>query len=148
MASSVQYKLEGADQIIKALDVLDSKELISLIKSAERKALAQEVIKPIKAALPYSAATKKGIKIVADKEDRLTGLYAGVSSDAFWLRFLEGGTKIRTTKNRANRGQIAPRPITKPIIINSADGVIDFFNKDFGQTLVTLMQRKIKRIKK
>lgn len=143
----MDYKLEGTDQILKALDALSSKETAKILKAANRKALAQKIVKPVKAALPYSAKTKKGIKIVADKEYK-DSFFAGATSDVFFLRFLEMGTKERIAADGRSRGQITPRPIIKSTIMRNVDGVIDFFNKDFGQTLVQLMQRKIKRITK
>ncbi len=143
----MEYKLEGTKEILESLDALAPKETLALIKGASRKALNEKIIKPLRAALPYSAKTKKSIKIIADKEDRKTGLWAGVSSDAFWLRFTEYGTKVREWEGRS-RGQITAKPVIKPTILKNVDGVIDFFNNDFGQDLIRLMQRKLKRISK
>ena len=144
----IKYSLDGTKEIIEALDSLDDKEILKLIKSTNRVALNKEVIKPLKAAIPYSSRDKKGIKIVADKEFRKTGLYAGPTTDVFWLRFLERGTKVRTTKSGANRGKISARPLIAPVLDNQSEAVIDFFNKDFGDALATVMEKKLKRIKK
>jgi hypothetical protein len=143
----MEYKLAGTKEILEALDTLSEKEIDSLTKGAMRKSLNENIVKPVKSALPYSAQTKKGIKIVADKSIK-GALWAGVSSDAFWLRFTEFGTKVRTTKKGANRGAVPARAEARPAVENNIDGVINFFNEDFGQDLVRLMQRKLKRISK
>ena len=148
MADKLTYQLEGTKQILEAIDSLNDKEIFKLVKSVNRRNLTKNVVKPVRTALPYSAETKKAIKIVADRADKKTGLYAGVTSDAFWLRFVEGGTKVRTTEAGANRGLIAPNPRAKQTIDQSVPSVIDFFNKEFGGELVTMMQKKLKRINK
>jgi len=147
--NNFEYKIEGTKEILEALDVLNQKETTNLIKSVNRKALNINVIKPLKSALPYSAATKKAIRILSDRgEYKDTGLWAGATTDSFWLRFLEKGTKLRTSDTGANRGKITPRPIITRTIDSNTDGIIDFFNKDFGDTLADIMQKKLKRITK
>ena len=139
----MDFKLEGTKEFIEAMDALSEKELHKIIKTVERKDLTQNIIKPIRAALPYSAKTKKGIKIVADKEFKETGLFAGASTDVFWLRFLEKGTV-----ERKGRGKITPRPIIAPVIEGNISAVVEFFNKDFGEWLDKTISRKLKRINK
>ena len=58
-----QNNLKGTKDILKALDSLNAKELEKVITGAERKALTENILKPIKSALPYSPRSKKGIKI-------------------------------------------------------------------------------------
>jgi hypothetical protein len=138
----VTYKLEGVNEIIAALSELNTKETISIIRTVERKALNENIVKPIRAAIPYSASTKKSIKITAVDKDR-TSFYAGATSDAFWLRFVEKGTAIRK-----GRGRINPRPKAIPVIEERPQSIVDFFNKDFGTEIEKILKRKIKKIQK
>lgn len=147
MADKISYSLTGTKDIVEALDSLKPKVLNNIIKSTNRKALNQEIKKKVQAALPYSAKTKKGIKTLGDKEDRATGVWAGATSDVFYLRFLEKGTKVRTTESGANRGRITPNPRIVPTIESNVDNVVNFFNKDAGEEIAKIMQRKLKRIK-
>ena len=152
----ITYELAGTKEILEVLDKnLDPKTVMGLIKSTNRKALNEKIVKPLRGAIPYSSL-KKSVGIVADKEHKPDGYSAGIMNQkrekpsvpppGIILRFMEYGTKVRTTRTGANRGSMPATPRVRSKILGSTNGVIDFFNKDFGQTLVALMQRKLKRI--
>lgn len=145
MAESFKYELKGVKEVLDALEALEPKQLLSIIKAVERKALNETIVKPLKAALPYSAQTEKSIRVVQDKYNRL-GFWAGITSDAFWLRFVEKGTDIRTTESGANRGSISARNNAVPTILGQTDDVIKFFNEDFGTEVEKIINRKLKKL--
>lgn len=140
----VQFQLEGADEILDALAALGPKNLFNIIKASERKALTENIVKPVRAAVPYSANVKKNIKVVQDRKDG-GGLafFAGVDSDVFWIRFVEKGTK-----ERPGRGRITPKPSAIPAIEENIQGVVDFFGKDFGEEINNILEKRIKKAKK
>lgn len=135
------FELKGLKEILEALKGLESKEVDNIINAIQKKVLKDDVIDPVKAALPYSLKTKQAIKIVKDREDPLT-LYAGVTSDAFWLRFVERGTRIRK-----GRGQIIAKPRAIPTIESKPEDIIEFFNSEFGEEVAEILRKKIKRMK-
>jgi hypothetical protein len=138
----ITYKLEGMQEIIDALSSLNSKETLNTIKTIERKILRENIIKPVKAALPYSATTKKGIKIVADKNSGdKTAFFAGATTDAFWLRFVEKGTAGR----KGGVGKIRPRPKAIPEIESRPEQIVRFFNEEFGNEVEKILLKKIKK---
>jgi len=139
------FELEGVSEVIDALEALEPKQLLSVIKALERKALNENIVKPLKAALPYSADSEKSIRVVQDNQDR-TGFWAGITSDAYWLRFVEKGTNIRTTKKGANRGAISAKNRAVPTILGQTDDVVEFFNKDFGGEVERILQRRLKKL--
>ena len=147
MIDSTKFELEGSDAILDALDALEPRLLLAIIKAAERKSLMENVIRPVRGEIAYSADSKRAIRIVNDRQDR-TGFFAGVTSDAFWLRFVEKGTKNRTTKKGFNRGSISPKPQIIPSILNTPDDVVEFFNKDFGQAVEAILQKRLKKLNK
>ena len=147
MTDNITYNLDGADEILDALSALDPKIIMQIIKSVERKALMENIVKPVRAAIPYSTRTKKGIGIANDKQDK-TALLAGPLNTVFYLRFVEKGTKERTTARGASRGAITARPIVIPTVMGQIDDVVDFFNKDFGEAVDQILQKKIKKINK
>jgi len=116
----------GADNIIKALEQLP-RNLNNKVLYHANLSIVQTVIRdPLRAALPYGKYSKRGIGLRKAKGTK-TGVYAGVTSTAFWLRFLEKGTKPRTTRSnkrygrtKINRGRISPQPFIIPFI-NSKD---------------------------
>jgi len=156
------FELEGVSEVIDALEALDPKLLVAVIKGVERKSLTQNIVKPLKAALPYSAESEKNIKVVGDKEDKL-GFYAGITTDSYWLRFAEKGTKIRTVKETKivpingefrtfkegqTLGQIIGKNIAIPTMLDNIDDIIEFFNEDFGSEVEKILKRRLKRLNK
>lgn len=135
------FELSGLKEILAALEGLESAEVNKIISTIQKNVLNKTVINSVRAALPYSASTKQAIRVVADKEDPLT-FYAGVTSDAFWLRFVERGTRVRE-----NRGQIVAKPKAIPTIESKPDDIIEFFNDEFGEEVAKILLKKIKKSK-
>ena len=156
MNDSKSYELEGVKEVIDALNALDTKNLVNIIRSVERKALNQHIVKPVKAAIPQNSL-KKAIGVVKDKNEKL-GYYGGVKvgkrqtperpPDGVILRWIDKGTKERTTKKGAYRGKITGNKRIQSISSNNTDNVVKFFNKDFGSEVDKILERKLKRIKK
>jgi len=156
------FELEGTKEVMKALDALQPKLLLAVLKGVERKALRENIIKPLKAALPYSESSERNIKIVSDRDDK-TGFYAGITKDSYWLRFVEKGTKIRTVKETKivpingefrtfkegqTLGQIIGKNIAIPTMLDNIDDIIEFFNEDFGSEVEKILKRRLKRLNK
>jgi hypothetical protein len=156
---TVKIELRGLQENIKVLEeVLDKKNFNAIVGAAMRKALNETIVKPARAALPYSAQTRAGISIVRNKKVSL-GYIAGIiarkrdkkNPDALpagvILRFLEGGTKVREV-NGASRGKIEGNPIASSIISNAQAGVTSYMEKDFEQALLDQMEKKLNKLKK
>ena len=47
MAESFKYELKGVKEVIEALEALEPKQLLSIIKAVERKALNETIVKPL-----------------------------------------------------------------------------------------------------
>lgn len=95
----------GADEIIAALDHLPAKLSRKILFEAHKTVLRDTVRDPLKAALSsFSSASRTSISIRKAKGTD-NGAYIGISSKAFWLRFVNYGTAERTTKqeNRTRR---------------------------------------------
>jgi hypothetical protein len=146
MAEDFTYKLEGADEIEKALSDLPTKLSLKLLQSFNRKATKKFVVDPLRACLPYSAETKKGITVMNDRTDK-TKVFAGIASNKFWVRWAEKGTKQRVTKKGASRGQIIGKNRAVPIIENSTDPIINYANKELGNEIANFLQKRIKKMK-
>lgn len=144
MSDIISYNLEGADEIEKLLSELPTKLSFSLLKSFNRKAVKKYVVDPVRAAVPYSASTKKGIIITDDRNDK-TKISGGVVSNKFWVRFVEKGTKQRVKGH--NRGSITAKNIIAPIILNSVDDIINYSNKELGNELANFLQKRLKKMK-
>lgn len=149
MENGISYKLEGVSEVLDTLDALSSKEITALVRSANRKALSSKIVPPLRSALSeFGPNITRGIKVMRDYEYKDTGMVVGPTTDIFWVRFLVKGTKIRTTKEGWNRGKIEPNDSAIRAIESNIPGVIEFFNKEFGETLISFMQKRIKRLSK
>lgn len=146
MAANSMFQLEGFKEVEQALKQLPAKTTAQLLRSVNRKALSQEVVKQMRNTVPYSSKTKKAIKIVSDKSDK-TGVLVGPTSDAFWIRFQEKGTEDRHTGSGARRGKITGRPRIAPLIDSKVDKVVEFFKKEYVEYLIKFMQKKIRKLR-
>jgi hypothetical protein len=141
------FKIDGLNDIMDLINILPDKVQNQILKSVERKVLQEEVVKPLRSAVPYRAETKKKISVYPDDKDRLT-MWAGPSLKVFWLRFVELGTKVRTTKSGANRGAIQATNRIPTAMDSATQGVLDRFSKDFGEEVNRVIEKKIKKINK
>ena len=48
MSEIIKYELEGTSEILDALDALNYKELIRVIRNVERKALSKNIVVPLR----------------------------------------------------------------------------------------------------
>lgn len=145
---SNQAEIEGIDEILRALESLPSKVGRKVLYDANREILSRNVLPGLRASLPYSARTRRGIKIVKARGTD-SGVYIGVSSDAFYLRFLEKGTKRRELrKNNANRGSINPaRPFAIPTIEDKANAVLQAVAREYPEMIVLAIAKQLKKYK-
>lgn len=153
----ITYELTGMKEFLDALDALTDKELFAVVRSGVRKGLQNNIVKPVRAAIPY-ASLKKSVGIVSDKNKEELTMWGGVimskRPDANTppagaiLRWLEYGTAVRTTKAGANRGAISAKSMIIPAINSGVPAVVDFLNKDFGTAIETFLSKKIKKMNK
>lgn len=157
------YDITGFTEVMAALDALTDKEIYAIVRSGIRKGLQENVVKPVRAAIPYSNL-KKSIGIVTDRTKDEVSMYAGViitkargyvegtntprRPDGVLLRWLEFGTAARTTKAGANRGAISAHNMITPIIEGSAEGMISFLNNDFESAVDAFLSKKLKKMNK
>jgi hypothetical protein len=88
----------GAEEIIAALDKLEPKLSRRILFDAHKTVMAKVVRPDLKQTLSsFSRASRTAVTIRAAKGTN-AGAYIGISSKAFWLRFVNYGTKDRKTK--------------------------------------------------
>lgn len=143
----VKMKLVGTKEYTNILKTLPTKVSDSILRSFNRQAANKNVVKPLKSSLPYSENIKKNIKVQASNKNK-TAVVAGPTSEVFYVRFLDQGTKNRTTKSGANRGQIIGKFALEPAIDGRVNSIIKYTNKEYGKEINKFLKRKIKRLKK
>ena len=152
----ISYQLEGTREVIEALDALNYKELVKIIRNVERKSLSRNTIpqiKPVVGSYHQNVNPRVGIEfaggtmfkagVIIDKResgDRVP--------DAVLVRWFDKGTVVRQTKKGYNRGQITGQHRVQNAILSSVTGVINFFNEDFGIEVDKILSRKLAKISK
>ena len=142
-----EFKIEGLDEILKAMEGLDADVQQKIIKNFLAKVGRKYIVSELKAVLPYSSRSESAIRVVTNKNDK-NSIIAGITSDSYWLRWADGGTKERKTKKGANRGSIAPKKQTETTIDSQIDPIIDFASEEFGNEVNKSLERRIKKITK
>jgi len=142
MAQVTGIKLEGVKEYTEILNGLPERVRDQVLRSFNRKAATQEVLKPLRAALPYSSQTKKEIKVAANRANK-TAVVAGPTSSVYYVRFVEKGTKER----KGPRGRIRARNRIEPFVDSRINNVISFTSREYGNEINKFLEKKIKRLK-
>jgi hypothetical protein len=159
----------GADEIIAALDKVPRSVSNKILLDAH-KTILKDVVRPdLKALLSsFSPTTRKGVSIVKAK-GTTTGAYIGISTKAFWLRFVDKGTKERKTKQAnierikskryykvgrwgrreaMNRGRVQGDGRITNLLTNKANTVLKEVEVNYGEKLVAALDKELQRIKR
>ena len=146
-------EIEGIDEVLRALEGLPSKLTSKILYDAHKEILSKNVLKDVRAALPYSARTRRGVKVVKAR-GTANGVYIGVTTDSFWLRFLEFGTSDRLTRGTIktaegiSRGRIDPaRPNAVSAINDRTNAVLQAIGKEYPEMIVNAIGKQLKKYK-
>jgi len=140
----MKYELIGVSEVQSILKELPQALNFSILRSFHRKALSQEIVKPLKSVLPYSSETVKNIKIGTNRDPNKTAVYAGPTTDAYYLRFVEYGTVER----KGGRGRISPRPKIESFTYSKIQSLINYINKEYANEISKTVDKKRKRLAK
>ena len=150
MADTISGSLEGYDELLKILQHLgDEKKVNNLLKKTNRIA-----VKPLQKVLKSMNFPKRLTKTVGIRAASIEGnrhpnaVVVGPTTDSFVLRFLNTGTKERYTKSGAYRGKIIGKNIIESIIDDNAVSLLKSIPKQYGEDLIKLTKKDVKKINK
>lgn len=138
------FRIDGLREFEEALDSLDPKTLQQIYRSANRKVLTKHVKGELSTVV---GERKKFMKVASVKEDK-TGVKIGPSTDVFWTRFLEKGTKSRSTKSGASRGRIAGNHKIETFYRTKVTSIIDYISENYGEAIDEILEKKVKKVNK
>lgn len=148
------YEIEGLKEVDEALASLPKEIHDKVIKNFLSKAGRMFITSELKTRMPYTQqirwgrfAGKDRFITTTDPNDK-NAIYAGLSRDSYWVRWADGGTIVRHTKKGWSRGQILPRNKIKTIINSQIEPIIDFARNEFGNEILKILERKVKKIRK
>jgi HK97 gp10 family phage protein len=148
----IGIEIKNLDSIQETLKLLPQKLSLQLINSVLRKVANETLVKPIRSALPYSMINRKTGKRVGVKGIKVQGtrdknrILVGAVRQAYWLRFLEKGTKSRKSKGGVVWRGMSPRPIIEPVSDRQIPIVINKINDEFSLELNKFIVRRLKKI--
>jgi hypothetical protein len=142
-----KYELKGAKEVTEALNKLPVDLQAKILRSFLSKAGRKFVTVPLKAKLNYSEKIENSIKVVNDSKNKLA-VSAGVTGKGYKLRWVDLGTKPRTTKKGYNRGLINGKDQIQTHILDSVEPIIDYTNKELGNEVNKILERRLKKLKK
>ncbi len=150
MGNVIQGDIVGAEEFLKVLNTLgDEKVVNTLLKKTNK-----EVVKPLQKELkgtPYPSSLTRKMAIRAVKIDgnrHPNAISVGPLNSAFPLRWLDQGTKERYTKSGAYRGMIQGKSIIESLIDNQAKSIQKNATQQYGEGLVKITAKDVKRINK
>jgi len=150
---SINVDVFGVKELKKLFDDLDDDALsLQILQDINREG-ANLYKKEMQNRAPVGSDNiYKSIKIEKDRSDK-TSLIIGPSLKAFWARFIERGTKVRTTKGRGpvqfkrgERGKINPEPFIQPAIESATPNAKKRIFDNMGKRVLNFLKRRTKQI--
>lgn len=146
---TIKYEVEGLKETMQLMDVLPAEIEKKIIVSVLGSNANTYIVKPIKTLYPsFSAESKRGIKTVKHKHGGI-GVKTGLVGNAgYKIRWVDAGTKIRTTKRGANRGQIKAKNQIEPLIDRQIAPMIKNIEENFSNDVNKVVERLTRKINK
>lgn len=137
---SQRFRIDGMEELVRALRGLPVQLEREIIERYLRDASNRYGVGPLKSGLPYSPRTLAAIKATKDRT-REQAYFSGPTTDAFWLRFVDKGTKVRKTKSGANRGRIVGKFRVPGIVNAQVRQIVDEAAGDLGKEIESYMNK-------
>lgn len=167
--TSIPESVIGADEIISALDNLAPKLARQVLFDAHKDVLKKVVWSDLKGALSsFSRASRTSVSIRKAKGVD-SGAYIGISTKAFWLRFVNYGTRERKTKQAkierittkryhtvgrfgrreaANRGSVKGDHDIESTLDDRTNEVLKEVAENYGDLINDALNKSLQRVKK
>ena len=154
-----KFKIDGMAEVEKALHDLPLMLKAQALRQFNRDVARKITKNKLEAARPKHADS---VGISTDRQDK-TAIYVGMTMNAYYLRFMEFGTKLRKTRGKGKRANSKAKkykagvnrgvmPITRPFVEKTIDGqmkdVINFARKEYGNSISRWLNRKLKATNK
>lgn len=150
-----KFKLDGIKEIMLGIKELPAKFKGQVIASVHREILNKQVKNSLKAASPSSNIRQAvAVKSTRQVTKNKSSMGIGITSNAYYSRFLEKGSTNRYTKGtgyykkKAFRGRITKRPFIQRTYDMSLNNVNRAINEQYGEIIHKVLSRKQKSIRK
>lgn len=140
MSNFWNVEWENVDELKAAMDELSKKDYNNLMKEINKQLAQKYIVERIRQGVPYSGDSKKQVRVVAGSKNDRTAVAAGPTSEIFWWRFVEGGTKERT-----GRGSISPQNRIGPIIDAQIEPIVGEWQAEVWNMINEVLEKRIKR---
>ena len=149
----VTVKMDGLKEMYKLLDGLPLKLKANALKSVHRKTANVFIKKGMTTRHDADIAVS-----VSNERGDPTGVVAGFTTDDFWFRFLEYGTRRRQNLGRSHRGAVTPRKgnrgvmpmqeFFRPMVDRIHRPMIKYLTQNYRGLIHKFLERKIAAMKR
>ena len=149
----VTVKMDGLKDMYSLLGGLPLKLKANALKSVHRKTANVFIKKGMTSKHDADIAVS-----VSNERGDPTGVIAGFTSDFFWFRFLEYGTKRRENLGRPHRGRVKPRKgnrgimpmqdFFRPMVDRIHRPMIKYLTQNYRALIHKFLERKITAMKR
>lgn len=133
---------EGIKEVQDALKHLNHKMGSSLLRSWNRKTAKNVVIPSIRNSI-HSKRAQNNIKVQSARGEK-RAVIVGPTSAAYWERWLQMGTKQRTTKKGYNRGSIRGNNQLEGAYEQLVDPVVEYAVNNMKKEVAKMLRSKIR----
>lgn len=142
----IQFSVEGANEFGQVLNAIgDEFQQVKVIQQTLKKTLEDTMVPVMKTGMPWSEKTKKRVKAATERRDQFAA-QAGPTQKAFYVRFADRGTKVRTTKAGYNRGAIIGANRMPGIVDPAVPGMLQYFSENWKTIVSDIVEQNNKKM--
>lgn len=142
---NAKVEIQGYKEVKDALESLPGALQADILGRVNRDILNRIVKPQVRGAIPYSPRSRAGAGVRSQRGDK-TAFLAGITTKAFWLRYIEFGTKTRQTKKGYNRGETPATTFLERVLAGSVENVANEVNRSYGVLIEKHLKRKLAAI--
>ena len=140
-----KIEIQGLREITEALEALPDGMKDDVVGKANRDILNRLVKPQVRGAIPYSPKSKAAVAVRQERGNK-TSFFVGITSKAYWLRYVEFGTTQRQTRKGYNRGTMPQRSFLDRVLEGSVPQVTKEISNEYGNIIKKVLERKLKSV--
>jgi hypothetical protein len=134
---------DNLDDLVQAMKDLPRAVSDSVLRSVNRQVGRRYVLERLKSDVPYESKDNRGALGISAVRGDKTAVSVGITSAAYYLRFVEGGTV-----ERQGRGSISAQDRIGPILDSTVEPTANAWREEVGEGINTFLERRIKSLER
>lgn len=143
--NSFKIEIKGLKEITEALQALPDGMKDEVVGKANRDILNRLVKPQVIGSIPYSPKSKAAVAVRQERGNK-SGFLVGITTKAYWLRYVEFGTTQRQTKKGYNRGVMPQNSFLDRVLAGSVTQVTKEISNEYGNIIRKVLERRLKSV--